>query len=180
MNTTFEQRLTSLYDTAKKERATALTQLQEAKKVCRSMEDKKAAEATEQEAKRAYTAAITDADAVLNAARASLRAELAEDVRMRSLADPEAVVPAALTLLGSGILTSGDMVAMADRYRESPTMLRLIMPYVRRAMCAASSDRDHAEHDALEQVIERCQSYLNADLIAFDELDKKLSSERKS
>lgn len=32
MNSTFEQRLTALYDTAKKQKSTALAQLQKAKK----------------------------------------------------------------------------------------------------------------------------------------------------
>lgn len=176
----FEQRLAALYDTAKKGKEAAKAQLQAAELACEHAEDQETAERMKVEAKRAYTAALTDADAMLNAARSSLRAELAEDVRKRSLADPDAVVPAALTLLGSGVLTSGDMAAMADRYRENPTMLRLIVPYVRRAMCAASGARDHAEHDALERVIDACQGYLNADLTAFDKLDEKLSGEMNS
>ena len=45
MDNTFEQRLTALYDTAKKQKDSALAQLQKAKKASKAMEDKAAAEA---------------------------------------------------------------------------------------------------------------------------------------
>ena len=178
MDNTFEQRLTALYDTAKKQKSAALAQLQKAKKACQAMEDKAAAEAACTAAERAYSAAVTDADATLNAGRAALRAELKADIHKRSLANPDDVVPAAITLLDSDILTADDLLALADRYSDNFTMIRLIMPRARQAMCTANTTRDHAERDALDQVIDRCLGYLNADLIAFDRLDAKLAGEQ--
>lgn len=171
MDTTFEQRLTALFDTAKQQKAEALTQLQKAKKASKAMEDKDAAEAACTAAERAYSATVTDADAVLNAGRAALRMELKADIHKRSLANPDDVVPAAITLLDSDILTADDLLALTDRYATNFTMLRLIMPRARQAMCTANTTRDYNERDALDQVIDRCLGYLNADLIAFDRLD---------
>lgn len=178
MDNTFEQRLTALYDTAKKQKAAALAQLQKAKKACREMEDKAAAEAACTAAERAYSAAVTDADATLGADRSTLRAELKADIHARSLANPDDVVPAAITLLDSDILIADDLLALADRYATNPTMLKLVMSCARQAVFASSVARDHAEQDALELVIERCLGYLNADLIAFDRLAEELAGEQ--
>lgn len=176
--TNFDQRLTALYDTAKNRRIRALAQLQKAKKASKAMEDKDAAEAACTAAERAYSAAVTDAGAILNAGRAALRAELKEDIHKRSLANPDDVVPAAITLLDSDILTADDLLALADQYSDKPTMLRLIMPRARQAMCTANTTRDHNERDALDRVIDKCLGYLNADLIAFDRLDAELAGEQ--
>lgn len=178
MDNTFAQRLTALYDTAKKQKAAALAQLQKAKKSSKELNDKDAAEAACTAAERAYSAAVTDADATLNAGRTALRAELKEDIRVRSLANPDDVVPAAITLLDSDILTADDLLALADQYSDKPTMLRLIMPRARQAMCTANTTRDHNERDALDRVIDKCLGYLNADLIAFDHMDAKLAGEQ--
>ena len=178
MDNTFEQRLTALYDTAKKQKSTALAQLQKAKKASKAMEDKAAAEAACTAAERAYSAAVTDAGAILNAGRAALRAELKADIHARSLANPDDVIPAAITLLDSDILTADDLLALADRYSDNPTMLKFIMSCARQAVFASSVARDHAEQDALEMVIDKCLGYLNADLIAFDRLDTKLVGEQ--
>lgn len=179
MDNTFAQRLTALYDTAKKQKAVALVQLQKAKKACQTMEDKDAAEVACTAAERAYSAAVTDADATLNAGRAALRAEAKADIHARSLVSPSGVVPAAITLLDSDILTSDDLLALADRYSDNPTMLRLIMPRARQAMCTANTTRDHNERDALDRVIDKCLGYLNADLIAFDRLDAELAGDQR-
>lgn len=56
MDNTFEQRLAALYDTAKKQKDSALAQLQKAKKASKAMEDKAAAEAACTAAERAYSA----------------------------------------------------------------------------------------------------------------------------
>lgn len=178
MDNTFEQRLTALYDTAKKQKAAALAQLQKTKKACQAMEDKAAAEAACTAAERAYSAAVTDADATLNAGRAALRAELKADIHARSLANPDDVVPAAITLLDCDILTADDLLVLADRYSNNSTLLRIIMPRARQAMCTANTTRDYNERDALDQVIDRCLGYLNADLIAFDRLDAELAGEQ--
>lgn len=178
MDNTFEQRLTALYDIAKKQKAAALAQLQKAKKAYQTMEDKAAAEAACTAAERAYSAAVTDADAILNAGRAGLRMELKEAVHKQTIVNPCDVVPVAITLLDSDIMTADDLMALADRYSDNPTMLRLIMPRARQAMCTANTTRDHAERDALDQVIDRCLGYLNADLIAFDRLDAELAGEQ--
>ena len=178
MDNTFEQRLTALYDTAKKQKDSALAQLQKAKKASKAMEDKDAAEAACTAAERAYSAAVTDAGAILNAGRAALWVELKEDIHKRSLANPDDVVPAAITLLDSDILTADDLLALADQYSDNPTMLRLIMPRARQAMCTANTTRDHNERDALDRVIDKCLGYLNADLITFDRLDAELAGEK--
>ena len=178
MDNTFEQRLTALYGTTKKQKSTALAQLQKAKKASKAMEDKAAAEAACAAAERAYSAAVVDADAILNAGRAALRAELKADIHARSLANPNDVVLVAITLLDSDVLTADDLLALADRYSDNFTMIRLIMPRVRQAMCTANTTRDHAERDALDQVIDKCLGYLNADLIAFDRLDAELAGEQ--
>lgn len=179
MNTAnFEQRLTALYDTAKKQKSAALAQLQKAKKACQAMEDKAEAEAACTAAERAYSAAVTDAGTILNAGRAALRVELKADVHKRSLVNPGDVVPAAITLLNSDTLIADDLLALADRYSDNPTMLRLIMPRARQAMCTANTTRDHNERDALDRVIDKCLGYLNADLITFDRLDAELAGEK--
>lgn len=178
MDNTFEQRLTALYDTAKKQKSAALAQLQKAKKACQAMEDKAAAEAACTAAERAYSAAVTDASAILNVGRAALRAEVKADIHTRSLVNPSDVIPAAITLLDSDILTADDLLALADRYATNFTMLRLIMPRARQAMCTANTTRDHNERDALDRVIDKCLGYLNADLITFDRLDAELAGEQ--
>lgn len=178
MNSTFEQRLTALYDTAKKQKSAALAQLQKAKKASKELKDKSAAEAACTAAERAYSAAVTDADATLNAGRAALRAEVKADIHKRSLANPDDVVPAAITLLDSGILSADDLLALADRYGDNATMLKFVMSCARQAVFAVSVARDHAEQDALGLVIDKCQSYLNADLIAFDRLAEELAGEQ--
>ena len=177
MDNTFEQRLTALYDTAKKQKDSALAQLQKAKKASKAMEDKAAAEAACTAAERAYSAAVANADAILNAGRAALRAEVKADIHKRSLANPD-VVPAAITLLDSDVLVADDLMALADRFATNFTMLRLILPRARQAMCTANTTRDYNERDALDQVIDRCLGYLNADLIAFDRLDAELAGEQ--
>ena len=178
MDNIFEQRLTALFDTAKKQKSTALAQLQKAKKASRAMEDKDAAEAACAAAERAYSAAVTDADATLNAGRAALRAEVKETVHKQMIVNPSDVIPAAITLLDSDVLTADDLLALADRYSDNFTMIRLIMPRARQAMCTANTTRDHAERDALDQVIDKCLGYLNADLITFDRLDAELAGEQ--
>ncbi len=178
MDNTFEQQLTALFDTAKKQKAEALAQLQKAKKASKAMEDKDAAEAACAAAERAYSAAVTDADAILNAGRAALRMELKADIHARSLANPDDVVPAAIALLDSGILIADDLLALADRYANNPTMLKFVMSCARQAVFASSVARDHAEQDALDRVIDKCLGYLNADLIAFDRLDSELAGEQ--
>lgn len=178
MDNTFEQRLTALYDTAKVATAAALTRLQKAKMAAGKIEDKAAAEAACAAAERAYSAAVTDAGTILNAGRAALRAEVKADIHTRSLVNPSDVIPTAITLLDSDILTADDLLALADRYATNFTMLRLIMPRARQAMCTANTTRDHNERDALDRVIDRCLGYLNADLIAFDRLDTKLTGEQ--
>lgn len=176
--TNFEQRLVALYDAAKAAKAAALTRLQKAKMAAGKVEDKAEAEATCAAAERAYSAAVTDADANLNAGRAALRAEVKADIHARSLANPDDVIPSAITLLDSDIMTADDLLALADLYSDNFTMIRLIMPRARQAMCTANTTRDHAERDALDQVIDKCLGYLNADLIAFDRLDTKLAGEQ--
>lgn len=178
MDNTFEQRLTALYDTAKKQKSAALAQLQKAKKASKAMEDKAAAEAACAAAERAYSAAVADADAILNAGRAGLRMELKEAVHKQTIVNPCDVVPVAITLLDSDIMTADDLMALADRYSDNPTMLRLIMPRARQAMCTANTTRDHNERDALDRVIDKCLGYLNADLIDFDRLDAELAGEQ--
>ena len=178
MDNTFEQRLTALYDTAKKQKAAALAQLQKAKKSSKELNDKDAAEAACTAAERAYSAAVANADAILNAGRAALRAEVKADIHKRSLANPDDVVPAAITLLDSDVLVADDLMALADRFATNFTMLRLILPRARQAMCTANTTRDYNERDALDQVIDRCLGYLNADLIAFDRLDAELAGEQ--
>ena len=178
MDNTFTQRLTALYDTAKKQKSAALAQLQKAKKACQTMEDKAEAEAACAAAERAYSAAATDAGGILNAGRSTLRKELKEAVHKQTIVSPDDVVPAAITLLDSDVLVADDLLALADRYSDNPTMLRLIMPRARQAMCTANTTRDHNERDALDQVIDKCLGYLNADLIAFDRLDAELAGEQ--
>lgn len=178
MDNTFEQRLTALYDTAKVAKAAALTRLQKAKMAAGKIEDKAAAEAACTAAERAYSAAVSDADTILNAGRTALRMELKADIHKRSLANPDDVVPAAITLLNSDIMTADDLLALADCYCGNPTMLKFVMSCARQAVFASSVARDHAEQDALGLVIDKCLGYLNADLIAFDRLDAELAGEQ--
>ena len=174
---TFEQRLTALYDAATAKKAAALAQLQAAKKAAAALNKNDERASAYKAAERAYSAAVTDVDTALNADRASLRAALNADIGKRSLANPDDVVPGAVTLLNSDILTAADLLALAERFSANFTMLRLIVSRARQAMCAATTFRDHAERDALDQVVSKCHGFLNADLIAFDRLAEKLAEQ---
>ena len=86
--------------------------------------------------------------------RADLRRELAERVAADSSANPDTVDANGLELLKSGILTANDFYALAEKYDDNPTMLRLLAKYARDA--ASDPSNDQATRGALYMLSERC------------------------
>ena len=87
------------------------------------------------------------------------------------------VAERALELLESGVMKADDFAALAERYSENPTMLRLVALHARKGMYAAAGAPMSAERDALAGVVELCNRRLTAELDSFDRLTAKLSAE---
>lgn len=123
---THEQRLTAIFDVERKAKAAATRKFDTAKADCKRMEDQPQAEAALQAAEQAHAAELSAAEEKARSAYTALRAELAEKVRKASLVSPGDVEPQALALLESGVMKADDFAALAERYGENPTMLRLV------------------------------------------------------
>lgn len=174
---TYEQRLTAIFETERKAKAAAERKLDTAKAECKRMEDQAQAEAALQAAEQAHAAELSAAEETARSAYTDLRAELAEKVRRASLVNPDDVEPLALELLESGVMKADDFAALAERYSENPTMLRLVALHARKGMYAAAGAPMSAERDALAGVVESCNRCLTAELDSFDRLTAKLSAE---
>ena len=131
---TYEQRLTAIFEAERKAKAAALRKLDTAKAECKRMEDQAQAEAALQAAEQAHAAEISAAEEKARSAYTALRAELAEKVRTASLVNPDDVEPLALELLESGVMKADDFAALAERYSENPTMLRLVALHARKGI----------------------------------------------
>lgn len=174
---TYEQRLTAIFETERKAKAAAARKLDTAKEECKHMEDQAQAEAVLHSAEQAHAAEFSAAEEKARSAYTTLRAELAEKVRKASLVNPDDVEPLALELLESGVMKADDFAALADRYSENPTMLRIVALHARKGMYAAAGAPMSAERDALAGVVESCNRRLTAELDRFDRLTAKLSAE---
>lgn len=174
---THEQRLTAIFDVERKAKAAATRKFDTAKADCKRMEDQPQAEAALQAAEQAHAAELSAAEEKARSAYTALRAELAEKVWKASLVSPGDVEPQALALLESGVMKADDFAALAERYGENPTMLRLVALHARKGMYAAAGAPMSAERDALAGVVELCNRRLTAELDSFDRLTAKLSAE---
>ena len=151
---THEQRLTAIFDVERKAKAAATRKFDTAKADCKRMEDQPQAEAALQAAEQAHAAELSAAEEKARSAYTALRA-----------------------LLESGVMKADDFAALAERYGENPTMLRLVVLHARKGMYAAAGAPMSAERDALAGVVELCNRRLTAELDSFDRLTAKLSAE---
>lgn len=85
-----------------------------------------AADKTMKEAERETRVAVDRLQRDMDQRVASLRRELERDLAEWSSAKPEAIDQETLTLLNSGVLGEADFLALANKHKASPTMLRLI------------------------------------------------------
>lgn len=166
----YEQRLMPIFATERKEKAAAARKSKAAKT---NGENDVGVEET-------HTAEVLATEEKARGACIALRAELAEKVRRDSLVNPDDVDSRALSLLESSVMKAGDFAALAERYNENPTMLRLIALYARKRMVEASVMRDSAERVAMEKIVISCDSVLTAELDKFDQLTAKLSTKNAS
>nr|DAR53047.1 MAG TPA: hypothetical protein [Caudoviricetes sp.] len=86
-----------------------------------------------------------------DAKAAELRSALEKEVQTSNLADPSAVDGNAVELMKTGVLTVDDYFGFADRFSESPTMLKLIGYYAREAADSAEDRKDKAVLTVLAQ-----------------------------
>ena len=119
---TYEQRLTAIFETERKEKKAADRKLETAKAAVRCMEDRVQAERLMKEAERAHAADVSAAETKAGSAYTKLRAALVEQVQKCALANPDDVEPKAITLLESGILRADDLAALTERYGKNPTI----------------------------------------------------------
>ena len=99
-----------------------------------------------------------------------MRRELAERVAADSSANPDTVDANGLELLKSGILTANDFYALAEKYDDNPTMLRLLAKYARDA--ASDPSNDQATRGALYMLSERCADGCGAVMGNWDALSQ--------
>jgi len=177
---TYEQRFTSILETEQTEKKQALSQLEVAKATCKGMKDKELAGTTLREAERTYTETISTAEEKARQAYTDLRKELADKVRLDSLANPDDVDTNALALLKSDILKPDDLAALALRYAKNPTMLRLIANHAQKCLYVACGASRGDERNALADVVESCHKRLTAELDAFDRFTTEYANEHKT
>ena len=89
--------------------------------------NRKAAEAEAyREAERDYKKKVESIQRDMEASFKALRQSLAKHIAQYTAADPEKVDQNAVMLLNSGAMRDTDLVAMANKYWNNPTMLKLI------------------------------------------------------
>ena len=89
--------------------------------------DKKTVEAAAfREAQAAYRKSVQSLQDEADTAFKSLRLSLAKHIAEYTAADPEKVDQNTVMLLNSGVMRDTDLVSMANKYWNNPTMLKLI------------------------------------------------------
>ncbi len=119
-----------------------------------------------QEAERAFKEAETRIWTEFNRQRAELREKLESEVRGAALADPDTVDTNGLELLKSGILSADDYYALAEKYDDNPTMLRLVAKYAKNA----ANDMQGKDRGAMLQLASVCGNGQGKTMRAWDEL----------
>ena len=89
--------------------------------------------------------------AVFDAKAAELRSALEKEVRASKCVDPTAVDAAGVELMKSGILTTDDYYALAEKYDGNVTMLRLLSKYAADAATDADNRKDRVALIVLSQ-----------------------------
>ena len=89
--------------------------------------------------------------AVFDAKAAELRSALEKEVRASKCVDPTAVDAAGVELMKSGILTTDDYYALAEKYDGNVTMLRLLSKYAADAATDADNRKDRVALTVLSQ-----------------------------
>lgn len=98
--------------------------------------------------------------------RDDLRDNLERNITANTTARPEDVDNNALELMKSGVLTSSDYVAFANKYDGNQTMLNLIGRYAKEAADATTG----ADATTLRGVVAACQNPKTAILQKWDEI----------
>lgn len=89
--------------------------------------DRKMVEAAQfREAEAEYKKAMESIQAEADAAFKTLRQSLAKHIAEYTAADPGKVDQSAVMLLNSGVMMDSDLVALANKYWNNPTMLKLV------------------------------------------------------
>lgn len=104
--------------------------------------------------------------------RRTIRAELENAVKAAGLANPDEIDGNALELMKSGVLNSADYVALAERFDQNRTMLKLIAKHSHEAAEAARAAGNNSERSTLNSVYIACKDGDSAALRAFDSLSK--------
>ena len=104
--------------------------------------------------------------------RRTIRAELENAVKAAGLANPDEIDGNALELMKSGVLNSADYVALAERFDQNRTMLKLIAKHSHEAAEAARAAGNNSERSTLNSVYIACKDGDSAVLRAFDSLSK--------
>lgn len=167
----FAKDLDSAFKTARDEYAAAYNAVEQARKAMQdagqdalkrqiaTLQLQEAETKMRQEAARIWTEFDTKA--------AELRSALEKEVQTSNLADPSAVDGNAVELMKTGVLTVDDYFGFADRFSESPTMLKLIGYYAREAADSADDRKDKA---ALTVLAQDCAKGTGKTLKAWDSM----------
>lgn len=106
------------------------------------------------------------------AERRTIRAELENAIKAAGLANPDEIDGNALELMKSGVLNSADYAALAERFDQNSTMLKLIAKHAHEAAEAARAAGNNSERSALNSVYTACKDGDSAVLRMFDSLSK--------
>lgn len=106
------------------------------------------------------------------AERRTIRAELENEIKTAGLANPDEIDSNALELMKSGVLTSADYAALAERFDQNATMLKLIAKHAHEAAEAARAAGNNSERSALNSVYIACKDGDSAVLRMFDSLSE--------
>lgn len=166
----YAKRLDTAFKAARQEYLEAWDEFQKAEKA-RTVGrigtiERQRAEVDYLEARQTFNEAEGRIWAEFNQLRAGLRAELENEVRSGSLANPDAVDANGLELLKSGILSADDYYSLADKYDDNPTMLRLVAKYAK----DAADDMQGKDRGAMFQLASVCGSGQGRTLRGWDEL----------
>ena len=167
----YAKELDAAFKTARDAYVTAWDEFQEAAKKRRAVGDgtvqRQRAELDYLEAELAFKDAEKRIWPEFNRKRADIRSRLEADVRSAELVNPDALDANGVELLKSGVLSAGDYYALAEKYDDNPTMLRLIAKYARDA---ADSMTEAKDRGALHQLAQACATGQGKTMRSWEEL----------
>lgn len=106
------------------------------------------------------------------AERRTIRAELENAVKAAGIANPDEIDGNSLELMKSGVLDPADYAALAARFDQNSTMLKLIAKHAHEAAEAARAAGNNSERSALNSVYIACKDGDSAALRMFDSLSE--------